>query len=88
MDNCHANIYRHNKGQGAQWPTMGSALMDEFPSFLQTIRLLDTVLKRLPDSPLWTLEGKSVSYDTIFSSLLTLWYLRSSSGIGQGKPRP
>ena len=47
-----------NQGQGAQWPTMGSTLMDEFPSFVQTIRLLDSVLARLDDAPLWTLEGQ------------------------------
>ena len=47
-----------NQGQGAQWPTMGSTLMDEFPSFMQTIRLLDSVLERLEDAPLWTLEGQ------------------------------
>lgn len=56
--NNHAYKNHLNQGQGAQWPTMGSTLMDEFPSFMKTIRLLDSVLERLEDAPLWTLEGQ------------------------------
>lgn len=44
-------------GQGAQWPQMGKEMMDEFPSFLRTIRELDSVLQGLPHPPSWTLEG-------------------------------
>lgn len=45
-------------GQGAQWPQMGKELMEEFPSFLRTIRELDGVLQGLPHPPSWTLEGR------------------------------
>lgn len=45
-------------GQGAQWPQMGKELMEEFPSFLRTIREMDATLQDLPHPPSWTLEGK------------------------------
>lgn len=38
---------------------MGAGLMSTFPSFLRSIRSLDAVLKKLPDGPNWTVEGKS-----------------------------
>lgn len=44
-------------GQGAQWPEMGSKLMDEYASFRQTIRYLDDVLGCLSMRPSWTIEG-------------------------------
>lgn len=43
-------------GQGAQWPTMSSALLRAHPVYRQTIRALDTVLSTCPDPPAWTLE--------------------------------
>ena len=43
-------------GQGAQWAKMGSELMNYYPSFLRSIRILDRALDDLPDGPEWTLE--------------------------------
>ncbi|RDW91779.1 polyketide synthase-nonribosomal peptide synthetase [Coleophoma crateriformis] len=43
-------------GQGAQWAQMGKELIDEFPSFRQSIAELDDVLKSLPEAPAWTLR--------------------------------
>lgn len=43
-------------GQGAQWARMGSELLAYYPSFLKSIRVLDRVLKDLPDKPDWSLE--------------------------------
>ena len=43
-------------GQGAQWARMGSELLTYYPSFLKSIRVLDRVLKDLPDKPDWSLE--------------------------------
>lgn len=43
-------------GQGAQWAQMGLELMVYYPSFLKSIRILDSALKRLCDAPDWTLE--------------------------------
>ncbi|KAI1433783.1 ketoacyl-synt-domain-containing protein [Xylaria sp. CBS 124048] len=44
-------------GQGAQWPEMGRELIDEFPSFRETIQMLDSTLRGLPHPPSWTLLG-------------------------------
>lgn len=43
-------------GQGAQWARMGAELMTYYPSFLQSIKRMDTVLEELEDAPDWTLE--------------------------------
>ncbi|KAL6229642.1 hypothetical protein BDW75DRAFT_249453 [Aspergillus navahoensis] len=43
-------------GQGAQWARMGAELMTYYPSFLQSIKRMDTVLEELEDAPEWTLE--------------------------------
>ncbi|ROV93464.1 hypothetical protein VPNG_09630 [Cytospora leucostoma] len=43
-------------GQGAQWPRMGAELMEQYPSFLRSIRLLDLALGDLPDGPDWSIE--------------------------------
>ncbi|KAK4182962.1 polyketide synthase [Podospora australis] len=43
-------------GQGAQWARMGAELIDYCPSFLRTIRELDSVLGELHDGPEWTIE--------------------------------
>ena len=45
-------------GQGAQWPGMGKELFKQFASFRHAIRLMDSALQQLPQSPLWTLEGR------------------------------
>jgi acyl transferase domain-containing protein len=44
-------------GQGAQWPSMGRDLLDNFPSAREDIQSLYQVLKGLPDAPEWSLEG-------------------------------
>ena len=44
-------------GQGAQWPQMGVNLFGLYPSFLHTIKELDSFLARLSDAPEWTLEA-------------------------------
>ena len=44
-------------GQGAQWPQMGKELIEEFPTFRQTIQDLDAVLKTLPEAPSWTIDA-------------------------------
>ena len=43
-------------GQGAQWPQMGKELITEFASFKKSIQELDSVLQKLPERPIWTLE--------------------------------
>ena len=43
-------------GQGAQWARMGSELINYYPSFLRSIRVLDRALEDLPDAPEWSLE--------------------------------
>ncbi|KAF1934444.1 uncharacterized protein M421DRAFT_50651 [Didymella exigua CBS 183.55] len=53
-----ANIAFIFTGQGAQTPQMGKELMQQFPSYLATIRRLDGILANLgEDSPHWTIEG-------------------------------
>lgn len=44
-------------GQGAQWPRMGKALVDRFPSAVRLLNKLDSVLQSLPDPPPWSLLG-------------------------------
>lgn len=47
-------------GQGAQWHKMAKELLQEFPSFLQTIRRLDHALSKVFKDDghySWTLEG-------------------------------
>ncbi|KAL5371652.1 hypothetical protein DPSP01_014110 [Paraphaeosphaeria sporulosa] len=43
-------------GQGAQWPRMGAELIHYYPSFLRTIKHLDSTLASLPNGPSWTIE--------------------------------
>jgi acyl transferase domain-containing protein len=45
-------------GQGAQWPQMGQALVENFPSAKPLLGLLDRVLQSLPHAPKWRLLGK------------------------------
>ncbi|PQE21953.1 polyketide synthase protein [Rutstroemia sp. NJR-2017a WRK4] len=49
-------------GQGAQWPEMGKALMDEFPTYLNTIRALDGYLDKFKDGKTWTIEDSTMIY--------------------------
>jgi acyl transferase domain-containing protein len=44
-------------GQGAQWAHMGRELMRDFPSFKNSIRWMDEVLRSVEHSPSWTIEG-------------------------------
>ncbi|RDA88606.1 hypothetical protein CP532_5867 [Ophiocordyceps camponoti-leonardi (nom. inval.)] len=48
-------------GQGAQWTGMGKDLFHSTPSFAEDIRKLDAVVKRVPEAPGWTIEGKQLS---------------------------
>lgn len=43
-------------GQGAQWVGMAVEAMNTFPSFVESIRRLDSVLQRLKPPATWTLE--------------------------------
>ncbi|TAQ89187.1 hypothetical protein B7494_g2486 [Chlorociboria aeruginascens] len=43
-------------GQGAQWAGMAVEAMDTFPSFHESIRELDQVLRRLIHAPSWSIE--------------------------------
>lgn len=45
-------------GQGAQWATMGKALIKGVKTFRDTIAGMDAVLKQLSDGPEWELNGK------------------------------
>ena len=45
-------------GQGAQWARMGVELMEYYPSFLRSIRVLDLALEDLSDGPEWSLEDE------------------------------
>ncbi|KAF2173407.1 hypothetical protein M409DRAFT_61833 [Zasmidium cellare ATCC 36951] len=52
-----ANIVMVFTGQGAQTAQMGRDLMQDFPSYLQTIRDLDSILQGLgDDAPTWSIE--------------------------------
>ena len=46
-------------GQGAQWSGMGSQLIDQYPTFRNSIRFLDSCLQNLNSdlSPSWSLEA-------------------------------
>lgn len=46
-------------GQGAQWPEMGKALLEESSMFRQDIKKMDVILQGLSDFPSWLLYGKS-----------------------------
>lgn len=48
-------------GQGAQWATMGSLLLDRFSTFRLAIQKLDDALVKLLDPPSWTIEGECVN---------------------------
>ena len=45
-------------GQGAQWATMGTRLIDDFPTALSDIALMDKALSELSESPNWTIQGE------------------------------
>ncbi|PHH79014.1 hypothetical protein CDD82_2707 [Ophiocordyceps australis] len=44
-------------GQGANWTTLASQLMEYSPSFLQDIKDMDQTLQSLDNGPWWTIEG-------------------------------
>ncbi|KAF2475276.1 putative polyketide synthase [Lindgomyces ingoldianus] len=44
-------------GQGAQWAQMGTLLLSAYPSFLATIRELDSCLTNLFHPPTWSIEA-------------------------------
>jgi acyl transferase domain-containing protein len=46
-------------GQGAQWATMGTILMSDFPTALRDLELMDEALSRLPEPPTWTFKGET-----------------------------
>lgn len=43
-------------GQGAQWAGMGAQLFAEYESYRRTIRYLDSILRKVPDPPNWSIE--------------------------------
>jgi acyl transferase domain-containing protein len=45
-------------GQGAQWPRMGKALVEDVPWVRATLEDLDKVLKSLPNPPEWSLVSE------------------------------
>ena len=44
-------------GQGAQWAGMGAQLFAEYGSYRQTIRYLDSILRKVPEPPSWNIES-------------------------------
>ena len=44
-------------GQGAQWPGMGTELMESFTSFRKDMDYMDQVLQRLSSPPTWRIHG-------------------------------
>lgn len=44
-------------GQGAQWPEMGKALIENFAAAKPLLKELDHSLQQLPDPPSWSLIG-------------------------------
>ncbi|KAJ6172830.1 KR domain-containing protein [Penicillium chermesinum] len=70
-------------GQGAQWPRMGAELMTYYPSFLQSIRQMDTVLEELEDAPRVDIGGQSTGrWEDIAFQLLRLWGITPSVTCG------
>lgn len=51
-------------GQGAQWPTMGRALLDKSPLFRRALERCDEVLRALPDGPKWSLVDELSKNDS------------------------
>ncbi|KAI2602000.1 beta-ketoacyl synthase domain-containing protein [Hypoxylon sp. NC1633] len=51
-------------GQGAQWPTMSRSLFGTNSVYRDSIRNLDEVLRSIPESPEWTLEGQIMAEGT------------------------
>lgn len=47
-------------GQGAQWATMGTKLMSDFPSVYEDFQSLDGILSKLPQPPSWTIIGELI----------------------------
>lgn len=49
-------------GQGAQWPQMGKALIENFPVARTLIMRLDDALQKLNPPPSWSLLGRLLPY--------------------------
>ena len=45
-------------GQGAQWASMGSLLLERFPTFCRAIQEMDSCLAGLANPPSWTITGE------------------------------
>lgn len=56
-------------GQGAQWPQMGYALFQYFPSVRRTFQELQRALDNLPNPPEWNLLGIVPSIRVVVKSL-------------------
>ena len=50
-------------GQGAQWPSMGRGLFNEYTTFQESIRYQDHILSRLSKRPPWRIEDILVNDD-------------------------
>lgn len=48
-------------GQGAQWAQMGKSLIQNIPSFRDSIQKMDAFLQTLPDPPSWKLIGTAAT---------------------------
>ncbi|OJD40314.1 polyketide synthase [Diplodia corticola] len=51
-------------GQGAQWPSMGKALIEHCQLFRETIEHCEAFLAGLPDPPPWSLKAELLAGDT------------------------
>jgi hypothetical protein len=44
-------------GQGAQWATMGSSLMHDYPDVNYDLEQMEHALAQLPEPPIWSLRS-------------------------------
>ncbi|KAL6231642.1 hypothetical protein BDW75DRAFT_247787 [Aspergillus navahoensis] len=51
-------------GQGAQWPTMGKELIEQFPQFKDDLAHMNNVLGQLPHPPTWDLVEELLTPET------------------------
>jgi acyl transferase domain-containing protein len=58
MSNTTPRVGYVFSGQGAQWPQMGRALVQNFPEAKALLQKLDAVLQQLPTPPSWSLLGE------------------------------
>jgi acyl transferase domain-containing protein len=52
-------------GQGAQWPTMGAELIENFPLARSAVEYLDSVLQGIPNPPKWSLLEELTASRTV-----------------------